>query len=209
MARSKNMHDVKKADGGGNKGLVIGGRGYVPLFMSSMVFIVALVWAVAEGGKENLEPYVALFGGAAALLSFIFINTKKTRPELAINLTHVLAFPQDNEPEELFSINIANHSKERVYIKSLNFNLNDAAKSDLVHATDRLGKSIGGALIDAGQSISFKFLKARLTKQLIETSHELESICVYDQLGYKFDLKDKYVKTIREEIEKRKGHSIE
>lgn len=178
-------------------------------FMNSMAFVMAFFWAIEEGGEKNLEPYVALLGGGGVLLGIVFVNAKMTRPKLIISLTNVLAFPQENEPEELFSINIANHSKERVYIKSLNFNLNDSAKSDFVHATDMQGKSIGGSLIDSRQSISFLFLKNKLSKQLIETSHELVSICVYDQLGYKFYLKNKYVKTIREEIEKRKGHSIE
>ncbi len=178
--------------------------------MNFIAFIMAVYWSAKEGGEENLEPYVAVLGVAGVLLGILFVNDKMTRPKLIISLSNASVI-NNNGYEEFFSINIANHSKDRVYINKIFFEVDDIKKFALTYAIDSLGKGISGALIDSRQSISFSFLKNKLTKDLIDKDcgMGLLSICVYDQLEYKFYLKNKDVKVIREEVEKRKGHSIE
>ena len=152
--------------------------------------MLAIYWLIhsnflSDSVGIELEPIVTSITLMATLLGLNYVNDKLTRPDIRFHISMAIAQPPMGETMIGISIDIQNHSIQKLFISSFNIQL---IGQDKILAIVRNGFSkviLGKIVLEPGQAFNLIIDKETIIDAGLKSS-DIGDLIVTDQVGRKY-----------------------
>lgn len=149
--------------------------------------IIALYWVIDANFMSNnsdleLEPIVTSIALGATLLGLNYVNDKLTRPDIRFHLSMAFALSPTGEKMDGISIEIMNHSIQKLFISSFSIEIKNENKRVAIGRNGFTREVISRPILEPGQAFSLNIDKETVINCGL-TKENAGDFVVQDQVG--------------------------